>query len=46
MHAHTHTHARVHVCSHTSDEGISMAVKNSLEIIIKQLKQGNYLANY
>ena len=31
---HTHTHAHAHV----SDEGIGMAVKNSLEIIIKQVR--------
>ena len=37
----------MHARSHTSDEGIGIAVKNSLEIIIKQvLKQGHYLANY
>ena len=41
---HTRTHARTHARTHThththtvSDEGMGMAVKNSLEIIIKQV---------
>ena len=34
MHAHTHTHTH----SRASDEGIGTAVKNSLEIIIKQVR--------
>ena len=43
-HAHTHTcmHARMHIRMHAhtqaSDKGIGMAVKNSLEIIIKQVR--------
>ena len=42
-HAHTHarTHARTHTHTHThteSDEGMGRAVKNSLEIIIKQVR--------
>ena len=32
---HTHTHTHTHT---VSDEGIGMAVKNSLEIIIKQVR--------
>ena len=33
-----HTHARTHARTHTvSDEGMGRAVKNSLEIIIKQV---------
>ena len=37
----THTHARTHARTHTvSDEGMGMAVKNSLEIIIKQVRLG------
>ena len=41
-HTHTHTHARTHARARThahsaSDEGIGMTVKNSLEIIIKQV---------
>ena len=36
-HTHTHTHARAH--THTvSDEGMGRAVKNSLEIVIKQVR--------
>ena len=38
---HTHTQTHMHACTythtHTLDEGIGMAVKNSLEIIIKQV---------
>ena len=40
-HTHTHTHARTHTHIHTltvSDEGTGRAVKNSLEIIIKQAR--------
>ena len=36
----THTHARTHARTHTrtvSDEGMGRAVKNSLEIVIKQV---------
>ena len=39
-HAHTHAHARTcaHAHTHTvSDEGMGRAVKNSLEIVIKQV---------
>ena len=33
------THARIHTYTHTvSDEGMGRAVKNSLEIIIKQVR--------
>ena len=36
-HMHTHSHARAH--AHTvSDEGMGRAVKNSFEIIIKQVR--------
>ena len=40
----THTHARTHTHTHTeSDEGMGRAVKNSLEIIIKQVRlQGGF----
>ena len=44
-HTHTHTHARTHARTHAhththtaSDEGMGRAVKNSLEIIIKQVR--------
>ena len=37
-HTHACTHARTHTHTHTvSDEGMGMAVKNSLEIIIQQV---------
>ena len=45
-HVHTCTHARMHARTHArththaSDEGIGPAVKNSLEIIIKQVRLG------
>ena len=39
-HTHTHTHTHMNSCMHThtrrSDEGIGTAVKNSVEIVIKQ----------
>ena len=39
-HTHTLTHTHnTHACTHSvSDEGIGMVVKNSLEIIIKQVR--------
>ena len=38
-HTHTHTHTRIHTHTHThvSDRGTDMAVKNSSEIVIKQM---------
>ena len=43
MHTHTHTHTHTHMHTHThthrvSDEGMGRAVKNILEIIIKQVR--------
>ena len=35
-HKHTHTHTHTH--THVSDRGIGMAVKNSLEIVIEQVR--------
>ena len=49
----THTHARTHVRARThththrvSDEGMGRAVKNSLEIVIKQVRlEGGFIVN-
>ena len=43
-HTHARTHARTHTHTHSeSDEGMGRAVKNSLEIIIKQVRlQGGF----
>ena len=38
-HTHARTHARTHTHTHrVSDEGMGRAVKNSLEIVIKQVR--------
>ena len=34
----THTHTHTHACTHTLDEEMGTAVKNSLEIIIEHVQ--------